>query len=95
VGRLLGTGEGRCSKTDKWTEERGSNWALNLGLCNEQQGLVAGSALLCCCLMLGLAEGKESKKYHLFMCFWRACGLPLLPLGQSSQFQEVKEARAT
>lgn len=39
----MGIGKQGYSRIVKWATGKGSEWALNLGLCNKQQGLVAAS----------------------------------------------------
>lgn len=53
---------------------KGSDWALNLGLCNKQQEMVAASIHLLSwiSLMLGAVQ-EEIKKNYLCVCVWKGC----------------------
>ena len=46
--RVVGIGRCGCNGIDKWATKKGSDWALNLGLCNKLQELVAASIHLLC-----------------------------------------------
>ena len=43
---MVGIGLCGCNGIDKWTTRKESAWALNLGLCNKHQELVAASIYL-------------------------------------------------